>query len=1051
MKLLKALVLLCLLLLTQQVLSQRAIRIEHVGLGKGLSQSMINAVAQDSDGYVWLATKDGLNRFDGYHCEVYRSDPQDSTSIHQNYITKVYCGASGRLFLTTEDGVIQYYDKAIDGFHRLEGWPIGQEDVRVSALYEDSEGQIWVLNAKGELWRRQSGDLKFDVIVPFDKVRTHKTSQIKEFSDKGIIMPINAHEIWISNDFLFNYQVNIHTGQWDYLHVELEPFDGNEVMPGTTTCPSGVYRPYDKDHVIFTWAGEVRGLYLVNLHTRKGKYLGKWKTFQTHPIADANGKIWFSGNNDLLYLVDPNGDGYEAVHVTDINGLKPEEMWLRFKDRTGAIWAYSGEGACYFNPDNAFDLYARDGNAPELSIKSFRSIAMDPLDAEKVWLTGYSGESVIHRKTGVDTKVQKWFDAYTPNQGVIFATERFGPDSLLMATDYDGVYSCRVGHGFSKVQVPFYAKATERTRRVVAMDPDGNGRVYVASDAGLHSIYLPTMEWSDHVTTYLTAGWEHPVTEVMVDPSGDVWGSGPHGVLRYDPETQEHEVFRPDGLDVDVLSILWRADELWLGTKGQGIWRMDPSNGQLLGRIDASQGMVDPVIYGMLEAENGDVFFSTNKGLGQWMVSNQRVRTFGEESPLQNLEFNSWSFNKAQDGRMYFGGIDGVTSFHPSQLSERAPRLNIRLNNLTIAGVQAMISDHMQTGGLELQPHQRTFSLEFTTSDYVGAANREFAYRIASLDSAWIPLNTRREISFTNLQHGVYKVEMRATNRMGFWEEMAAPLRVDMVPIWYEQTWVWFAGAGFVLMLVLGFFLLRIRTVKLQREKLALEVRRQTEEIVEQKAQLEDSLQEKEVLLKEIHHRVKNNMQMVSSLLNLQSMRVNDETVKGAIEEGKNRVKSMALIHQNLYQEEHVGVINFEEYISQLIGHLVTSYGQQNEPKVHLDTGGITLDIDTAVPLGLIVNELVTNSFKYGLKDLEEPCLSIILMAQDERKVRLSVSDNGPGMPEGFSLTEARSLGLRLVSQLTRQLYGKAHFENTASGCRFDIDFLTKEARLEYE
>ncbi len=206
------------------------------------------------------------------------------------------------------------------------------------------------------------------------------------------------------------------------------------------------------------------------------------------------------------------------------------------------------------------------------------------------------------------------------------------------------------------------------------------------------------------------------------------------------------------------------------------------------------------------------------------------------------------------------------------------------------------------------------------------------------------------------------------------------------------------------------------------------------------------SLKEKEYLLKEIHHRVKNNLQVISSLLNMQSREANDPEMLDVIKEGQSRVKAMSLIHQKLYQTDNLSEIDFEEYSQQLIDQLATLYKRDGlELEKTIIARDIKLDIDTAIPLGLILNELISNSFKYAFKEMEKGELQISLERLSKEDLKLTVFDNGVGLPGNLDLSTVKSLGLKLVNILTKQLKGNMNFSNE-NGARFEIEF--KDLRM---
>ncbi len=191
------------------------------------------------------------------------------------------------------------------------------------------------------------------------------------------------------------------------------------------------------------------------------------------------------------------------------------------------------------------------------------------------------------------------------------------------------------------------------------------------------------------------------------------------------------------------------------------------------------------------------------------------------------------------------------------------------------------------------------------------------------------------------------------------------------------------------------------------------------------------SLHEKEVLLKEIHHRVKNNLQIVSSLFFFQSKKITDPKTLDMFRDGQNRVKTMALIHEKLYQSGDLANIDFKEYIKKLTNFLMQSYGvNQSKIKLKNNVQKIKLGVDTAVPCGLIINELISNSLKHGFSDTDNGEIKIDMGYDETNKLLLKISDNGKGIPKDLKIEESDSLGLRLVYNLSTQLNGTVTFFN---------------------
>lgn len=216
------------------------------------------------------------------------------------------------------------------------------------------------------------------------------------------------------------------------------------------------------------------------------------------------------------------------------------------------------------------------------------------------------------------------------------------------------------------------------------------------------------------------------------------------------------------------------------------------------------------------------------------------------------------------------------------------------------------------------------------------------------------------------------------------------------------------------------------------------------EDITERKKyekELQRSLTEKEVLLKEVHHRVKNNMQVISSILNLQSSYIDDETALAMLRESQDRIKSMSFVHESLYQSDTLSEVNFTEYIQNIVRNLYHSYAPAgSDIELDFELQEVLLNLDTSIPCGLIVNELISNAFKYAFPEGKSGVVQVKLFKMEDGRLKLIIKDNGIGLPENFDIDAAESLGLQLVTTLATQISGKLKTE-TEHGTTFTIEF----------
>ena len=241
------------------------------------------------------------------------------------------------------------------------------------------------------------------------------------------------------------------------------------------------------------------------------------------------------------------------------------------------------------------------------------------------------------------------------------------------------------------------------------------------------------------------------------------------------------------------------------------------------------------------------------------------------------------------------------------------------------------------------------------------------------------------------------------------------------------------------LLLAIAAFLFYTRFRLKKKTSDALSVKNQ--EIEKQKELIQSSLGEKETLLREIHHRVKNNLQIISSLLNIQSEHIQDENVLSSIKEGQSRVQAMSLIHQNLYQSEHLNNVDIQNYVQQLVVYLSEMFaGQSKHIQVNVNAPGINFDIDTAIPLGLIINELVSNAYKYAFEKHASGKINISIKPATGDDYELEIRDDGKGLAVDTNPNNSSSLGLKLVKILSRQLRGTFSFKSD-NGAVFLVQF----------
>jgi two-component sensor histidine kinase len=254
-----------------------------------------------------------------------------------------------------------------------------------------------------------------------------------------------------------------------------------------------------------------------------------------------------------------------------------------------------------------------------------------------------------------------------------------------------------------------------------------------------------------------------------------------------------------------------------------------------------------------------------------------------------------------------------------------------------------------------------------------------------------------------------------------------------------KNQWIVFSIVGSVLLTFLGMLVFSNR----QKNKLNIQLSEQKEAIAQKNSIIDSALKEKEVLLKEIHHRVKNNLQVISSLLNLQSKGITDEHARQVLEDGKERIQAIALIHHRLYQNEVLSYITMQDYLPDLINQLKRTYvSADKQIQTKIETNGVRISMDTAVPLGLIVCEMITNAYKHAFQGRDTGEIKVELKPSSNTSYfELTIEDNGIGIKDGINFPQEGSLGAEIITALSEQLNGELFMTSSEEGTKFKLIF----------
>jgi two-component sensor histidine kinase len=471
------------------------------------------------------------------------------------------------------------------------------------------------------------------------------------------------------------------------------------------------------------------------------------------------------------------------------------------------------------------------------------------------------------------------------------------------------------------------------------------------------------------------------------------------------------------------------------------------------------QGLSSNLVFSIAEDSKGNIWAGTVKGLNLLEKnaltpgSGRLIKSFTKEDGLISASFNIGSVEVDSKDRIWWGTEKNLTMLDLKQFNVSETIADISLNELYInenffdyrnlpdSSKKGMTYDNKTVLGNLPQDLKLSFDLNHLTFhynaiDWSGLHQLKFQYMMEGLDKKWGPVTSSSQADYRNIPFGDYVFKVRAAGANQQWSK---PLEYAFTinPPWWHTWWFRTLTAIFILLSLYGIYRYRTAALRKRQEFLLKTVDQRTE-------QLRELLNEKEVLIKEIHHRVKNNLEVISSLLMLQTDNISDEKAKAALAEGQSRVQSIALIHHKLYRTDDVASIEMKGFATDLFKQVADVHKRPGD-KILFTTSEteMTVDTDSAVPLGLILNELFTNAFKYAVAPEKENIFSLQvneLLTTNEILYKLQFRDNGKGIPAEFNKEQATSLGMKVIHLLTRQLGGSLKQYNDG-GAVFEIEF----------
>jgi len=826
------------------------LNVEHYTIEDGLSQTSVQCLMQDSRGFLWIGTQDGLNKYDGYSFNRFKNDPSDTSTISNNYIHCIYEDNDNNIWVGTNYG-LNKFDSEKQIFIRYLRDETDQNTIpeeEVYSIYQDDNGFIWI---------------KTERFLSRLNPKTNKFRHYEHFNDIFSFISVNA-KFSIFEDHKNQLWVGTKDGL-NYFDRELEIFkrysyDSNDKKSLSNNRVKVIFEDSENN----LWIGTKNGLNRFNWEdenfTRYFSYSKQSGNLSNNVIndiyEDSDKNLWIATDGGL------NKFNRKTGQFTLYNEFKFENNIILttsitsiIEDKTGILWVGTLQGLIKIEKgEDKFDLYSENQKGePLFSNNYIASIFTE--DDSIIWVgTWGTGLHIFNRKS---KEVNRYFTGNSDlkNDFVHKIFKSSNGDYWLGTQDGINFFDKedRVFSGFTNEKI---TQVFNKNRIYDIIESD-SGNYWIGTKYGLHNIRNDSL-----IKSYLAADnhdnsiSSNLVYDLLLDSDNYLWIATDHGLNKLNLTTQEiTQYFKEKAPCEECLSsneILCIYEDtlnnnLWLGTVA-GLNKMDLQSEEFVVYTE-KDGLPNNLIYSILADKNGDLWMSTNRGLSKFNPKDKSFSNFGISDGIQDSEFNHGACFKSSTGEMFFGGIDGFNSFYPDsiQLNETVP--NIAITSIELLADEKLQQIHVGENNYIRIPYKNNLiTIEFVALDFTNPEKNNYAYKMEGIEEEWINLGNRRYATFSNLSPGEYTFKVKGANSDYVWNEQGATLRIEVLtPFWRTKL----SFAFYILLILFSifwFFQYRTKTLRRsnqelkEKELIAQQVAKQKEELTIKNKNITDSI-----------------------------------------------------------------------------------------------------------------------------------------------------------------------------------------------------------------
>ncbi|MCL5028662.1 MAG: histidine kinase [Bacteroidetes bacterium] len=801
---------------------------EHILSDKGLSQNTIHCILQDSQGFLWFATEDGLDKYDGYNFTVYKNNPLDSHSISDNFIWTLYEDKNGTLWIGTNSGGLSRFDRETETFTNYKfdpGNPNSLSNNNIRAIFEDKYGGLWVGTEGGGLNKFDKKNNKFIHFWhnPNDPNSLSDNTVLSIFEDKG-------GTLWVGGDGGLN---EFHRSKGNFSCFKHEPNNPFSLSYNV------VLSMFEDKHGNF-WIGTLNGLNLFDRNNgRFERYFSNADIFSNLDnnrinaiLEDNYGTLWIASGGGLYQFKRNKKKFISLSHTTSHSAsISNNNILSIYQDNSNIIWIGTGEGGIIkFDRERMkFKHYMYDPSNPNsLSYNTVRSVYQDKSGILWIGTLGGGLNRLDLKRNKYSHFVYQSKNAFSLSNNSVISIFRDKSGTLWIGTWGGGLNKVVKENADGMLEFKSYrhdpTDAYSISNDIVqSIYEDDKGRFWIGTGIGLDIFDRKSGKFYEYINDPRNPNSisENQIQSCITEDRNDnLWIGTWNGLNKLDitklpsapPYNKllftryNHIADDPSSLsDNRVISALEdKQGNLWFGTYGGGLNELTLDQQKkadekktVFIHYSMKDGLVSNIIYGILEDNDGNLWLSTDNGLSKFNSKTGVFRNYYQSDGLQGNQFFWGASFKGRNGELFFGGTNGVNAFYPSSLRDNTNIPPVVITDFQIFNKPVPINTDgsplkraiTETKEIKLSYGQNVFSFEFAALDYTAPGKNQYAYMMEGFDKDWIQSGNRRYVTYTNLDPGKYVFKVIGSNNDGIWNQTGASIKIIILPPFWRTWW----------------------------------------------------------------------------------------------------------------------------------------------------------------------------------------------------------------------------------------------------------------------